>query len=241
VIYVPPVNAKEFVIERIVEETPAVRSFYLAPRDGKIFEFLPGQFVLVFLKDREGNVAKRAYSISSSPNEKGHVRITVALHAEFTKMLFAKKQGDAVTVTGPYGNFTLGENLQEEAVFIAGGVGITPFFSMISWASERMPQKKMALFYSSREQEHLIFLKELGKVAEKNRNFRMALTITGETCPLGVECFRRRIDEKMLRDTLGNLSGKQYYICGPAKMVEGMIDLLETLGVENTKIKNERW
>jgi len=231
----------EFKIQKIVQETESVRSFYLESVQKEEFEFVPGQFVLVSLPQEGGKTLKRAYSISSCPNGECPIRITMNLHGEFTAKMFSKNEGDPLLVAGPYGNFVFDAKSPDDAVFIAGGVGVTPLISMIMEAAKASPEKKLALFYSSRDPGHMPFLGELEKIAGNNPNFKLIVTITGDKKIEGRETLSGRIDGNMLRNALGELGKKTYYVCGPRQMVEGVIELLETLGIDSEKIKTERW
>ncbi len=236
-----PIPTREFKIEKIIDEEKGVRSLVLAPLDGKPVPFLAGQFMMVSLTLSDGKTKRNAYSISSSQSKPGSIRITFGMHGEFTTALFQKKQGETLLLDGPWGKFVLDEASTLDAVFIAGGIGITPLISMIYRLHETKSKRKITLFYSSRQPEHLILMPELEKIARENPQFKIVLSLTGEECPDSLQCYRRRIDEQMLKSELGELSGKQYYLCGPPQMVEGVVSLLKSLGVQNENIKTEKW
>ncbi|MEM2963657.1 MAG: FAD-binding oxidoreductase [Candidatus Anstonellales archaeon] len=237
-----PLPIREFLIDKIVSESSEVKSFYLSPLDGKPIHFLPGQFVMISLELPNGRNQRNAYSISSSPLQTSTIRITLSLHGEFTQALFQKKPGDKLKIDGPWGKFVLDESSPLDAVFIAGGVGITPLISMIKYLHETKSQRRIFLFYSSHSPSHLIFLSELSSMAQQNQNFKTIYCITGKgEAPENIKCYRRRIDAEMLSLELGQVQQKQYYICGPPPMVEGIVNLLEQMGVAYENIKNERW
>lgn len=147
----------------------------------KDFDFIPGQSVDLTLldppeTDAEGNI--RTFSIASAPFEQ---RITLATRMRdtaFKRVLRSAPLGLELKLDGPMGSFTLHKNAAKPAVFLAGGIGITPFSSILRHAvRERLPHK-FYLFYSNRRPEDAVFLGELRALEKANPNFRFVPTMT---------------------------------------------------------------
>jgi ferredoxin-NADP reductase len=140
------------------------------------------------------------------------------------------------------GSFTLHKNPAKPAVFLAGGIGIAPFLSIVRQADhDRLPHKSY-LFYSNRRPEDAAFLDILQTLETTNPNFRLICTMTemskskkawkGETV---------LIDKEMLSRHLAVLQGPIYYIAGPPTMVAAMRQTLVSAGVEEDDIRAEEF
>src|SRR5215469_2478522 len=183
------------------------------------FEFRAGQFLDWTLinppeTDAEGNT--RAFSIVSAPFESDVVIATRMRDTAFKRVLRSMPLGTEVKIDGPSGSFTLHKNSAKPAVFLAGGIGITPFFSIVRQAAhDRLPHQ-LYLFYSNRRPEDAPFLSTLTELPKSNSNLHFICTMTeiskssrpwpGET---------GFINREMLAKYLPGLQGPIYYIAGP--------------------------
>src|SRR6266851_7017553 len=190
------------------------------------FDFKPGQAADLTLSspretDAEGNT--RTFSIASPPFE-NHLMFTTRMRdTAFKRSLKKVPLGTDVTIDSPMGSFTLHKNSAKAAVFMAGGIGITPFLSIVRQADhDRLPHK-LHLFYSNRRPEDAPFLDVLQMLEKTNPNFRLICTMTemskskkewkGETA---------LIDGAMLSRHLADMQGPIYYVAGPPAMVAAM-------------------
>src|SRR5262249_27355722 len=140
------------------------------------------------------------------------------------------------------GSFTLHKNADKPAVFLAGGIGITPFLSVARQADHDRLAHKLYFFDSSNRPEDAPFLDVLKDLEKTNPNFRFIGAMTdmsrskkawdGET---------RRIDKPMLSKYLSDLQGPIYYIAGPAAMVTSMRQMLVAAGVDEDDIRTEEF
>ena len=209
------------------------------------FDFKPGQYADVTLRnppetDAEGNT--RTFSIASPPFENGLIFTTRMRDTAFKRSLKNIALATEVQISPAAGSFTLHKNRAKPAVFLAGGIGITPFLSIVRQADrDRLPQK-LYLFYSNRRPEDAAFLDTLQILETTNPNFRLICTMTemskskkewkGETV---------LIDKEMLSRHLAALQGPIYYIAGPPAMVADMQKTLVKAGVEEDDIRAEEF
>lgn len=235
-IYTTPLQKRE----QIAEGTMA---FHFEKPAG--FEFRPGQAVDWTLfnppeTDAEGNT--RAFSIASAPFDPHLMIATRMRDSAFKRVLCTMPLGTQVKMDGPSGSFTLHKNSAKPAVFLAGGIGITPFRSIVRQAShERLPHQ-LYLFYSNRRPEDAPFLPDLEELARSNPNFHLLATMTeiskssrswsGET-----GC----ISPKMLSKYIPNLQGPIYYVAGPPAMVTAMRQILAQAAVDEDDIRTEEF
>jgi ferredoxin-NADP reductase len=190
--------------------------------------------------DAEGNV--RSFSIASGPHEESLMVATRMRDAAFKRVLKAMALGAVVKIEGPSGDLTLHNNVKRTAVFLAGGIGITPFRSILFRAAkERLPHR-IFLFYSNRRPEDGPFLDELQALRKENPNYTLIASVTemgkshrpwhGET---GL------ISEEMLARHLNDAESPIYYIAGPPGMVKGLHTMLNESGVDDDDIRTEEF
>ncbi|WMT92942.1 FAD-dependent oxidoreductase (plasmid) [Pelagibacterium sp. H642] len=211
------------------EETEGTTTFHFERPAG--FQFKAGQAIYLTLPasigaDNRGRM--RTFSLSSSPHDRDLTITTRVSDSAFKKALQALPLGTEIELSGPYGNMVLDE--RRPAVFIAGGIGITPFRSMIRDAIERGLRQRMVVFYSVRKAEDAAFVGELEALAEHNPRFELVPTITGPgEVPPGWQ--RGKVTNEMISRHAGDLADQTFYVAGPPKMVEGLKQMLLASGV----------
>jgi len=237
------VDIKKYRIIQIFQENPMSKTMRMEPLEGRRFDFKPGQFVMLHLLDASSNTAnlKRAYTISCSPTAGNYLEVTFKIQGVFTNELAKMREGNLLGVEGPYGSFVLDESIKDDLVFIAGGLGITPFRCMLNYIVKKNLPNQVIVFYSSRFYENFVSIKDLEELKERKSNLRYILTLTGDAVPENWGGLRGRIDEKMLKENLNSFDRKVFYICGPPQMVKEIVEILSRNGVEKDKIKSEGW
>jgi ferredoxin-NADP reductase len=184
----------------------------------------------------------RHFTIASSPTENFIMISTRIRDTPYKKRLESLEEGTTVNVRGPEGKFVLHDDYLKSAVFLSGGIGITPFRSMIKNATDRRLPVKIALFDSNRNEQNILYKDEFDEWANINQNLVIVYTITGEdqSSPPASEWKgeRGRIDKSMLAKylTKEELGNSIYYTCGPP----GMIDAMQTLLQQDLQIPKER-
>lgn len=214
--------------------------------------FKPGQFLDITLinppqTDGEGNT--RGFSISSAPQESTIMVTTRLRDSAFKRVLKELPLQSEVKIEGPFGNLILHNNAARPAVLLAGGIGITPFRSIVvNAAKERLPHR-IFLFYSNRRPEDAAFLEELQALETQNANYKLIATMTEiekSTRPWKGEV--GMIDYKMLDRHLKVAASPQwysagpiYYIAGPPQMVRDLQTMLTNAGVDSDDIRIEEF
>ena len=211
---------------------------------GSGYTFKAGQnanFVLIDPPetDTQGNI--RTFSFASSPSNKASLMIAMRMrNSAFKKSLQAIPLGAKLNVTRAMGSFTLHKDSSKPAVFLAGGIGVTPARSIIEWATEERLPHKIYLFCSNRHADGMPFLNDFECFERRNPNFELIATLTDSE-----ECGWRhefgRIDKQMLSRHLPQISELIYYLVGPPGMVAAMRELLDALGVSEDSVKTEEF
>jgi ferredoxin-NADP reductase len=182
----------------------------------------------------------RTFSLANSPLD-GQIMIALRVReTAFKAALKAAPLGTTCQVSRPRGSFTLHKDATRPAVFLAGGIGITPMRSILHWAAQERLPHKLYLFYSNRHLEDAAFLEEFEDLATKNPCFRFIPTLTGVESPAW-HYEHGPIDHSLLARYLDGLNRPVYYAAGPSGMVAAMASLLRGSGVSDDDIKTEEF
>ncbi|MGB5080338.1 MAG: FAD-dependent oxidoreductase [Burkholderiales bacterium] len=226
--------------EEVAEGTVAFR--FARPAE---FEFKAGQSVNLGLVDPPETDAKgnrRTFSLVSAPFEPEIVCATRMRDTAFKRVLKAMPKGQEVELRGPAGQFTLAPGEATPAVFLAGGIGITPFVSMLRQAAKDRLARRLTLFYSNRRPEDAAFLDELSGLQRQNANYEFVGTMT--EMQKSVRTWKGEtgfIDRAMLERHLGDAPGAIYYMAGPPAMVEAVQKMLAGAGVKDEAIRSDEF
>jgi ferredoxin-NADP reductase len=223
------------------EVAAGTRAFRLARPPG--FDFEAGQAVTLLLVEPppEENSRQRIFSLVSAPFEP---ELCVATRmregSAFKRALASLPAGAPVRLRGPRGSMTLGEDSVRPAVFIAGGIGITPFMSMLRQAAHDGSRRPLRLVYSNRRPEDAAFLDELANLEHRLPGFRLHATMTdmaasqrtwrGDTRGLGAE---------VIGDACQGLPAPVYFVVGPPGFVAAAKEGLRALGVPAADARTE--
>ncbi len=207
--------------------------------------FKAGQFLEVTLinppeSDEEGNT--RAFSIASAPSEPALMIATRMRDSAFKRVLSGLPLESQVQIEGPFGDLVLHNKSSRTAVFLSGGIGITPLRSIIVRATREKLPHRIFLFYANRKPEDAPFLDELKVLEQENPNFKFVPTMTemagskrswpGET---------GRITHDLIRKYMRNDQSAVYYITGPAGMVSALHAMLNQAGIDDDDIRMEEF
>jgi ferredoxin-NADP reductase len=232
----------ELEIAEIVQETADVRTFRLAAPPGGFPDFSPGQFLAVEVPTEAGAV-RRSYSIATSPRERRHVDLTVREvpgGAASAALFRAVRAGDRVRASGPFGEFTLVPG--RPALFVAGGVGITPIQSMLRTLDAEGADLPVALLYSCRTSRDVIFEREIREMARRRPAWSVHLAITRPSTEDGGGGWPGaigRFDAGRLQTLCAGWTDRVAYLCGPLPMMEETGRALLALGFPAASIRTE--
>jgi ferredoxin-NADP reductase len=225
--------------DMVAERTMAFR--FAKPAD---WTYRAGQYIRMTLldppqTDAEGN--SRDFSISSAPSE-DVIMITSRLRdTAFKRVLQAMPIGTVVKIEGPFGDLRL-HNAARPAVVLTGGIGITPFRSIlietIRSGGLRYP---VVLFYANRRPQDAAFLEELRDLAARDPNLTLVPAMSGLDAGDAWEGERGRIDAAMLRRHLDGVTDAVYYLTGPPGMVRGLHAMLIDAGVDEDDVRTEEF
>jgi len=252
-----PSSAKEFYLTFIKKEQVAkdAYAFYFSAKGGpgSAWDFLPGQYIHMYLPvtNDDGRGDSRMLTIASSPFEKQYmVFITRIIQSAFKKTLLNLSFQTKVKFYGPSGGFVLNENETREQVFLAGGIGITPFFSMLSYIDKKKLTLKATLMVSFSTVEDIIYKKELEDLERRNPNIKIIYTITHpeesrpkDDRPLAEnwDGEKGRISKELIAKYVNKPLDSLYYIVGPPNMVDAMHDIVSEMGVASKDILTENF
>lgn len=208
---------------------------------GPVFGFRPGQYVMISYKNAAGVYEdKHAFSIASSPTDQAALQLGIRVGGRFTRGLLRLREGAEVFVAGPFGNFIFDEKKYMDAVFIAGGIGITPFFSAIKYVCENGIGNKLTLLYSSRTAKGMAFFDELQALEKKHKNLKCLFSVTDESAPASLgNVINQRFNEVIISQQIGLAQGKTFFICGPAPFMEAMKSALKNISAQESQILTE--
>lgn len=228
-------NFAPVTVLAVVEETPTIKTIRLARPEG--FEFEAGQFLTVRIRV-DGHEYARCYSLSSAPEARGYLEVSVRRQGLVSNALHAAvRPGTTLSIKGPLGAFKYPADDDRPIVLLAGGIGITPLVSMLRHMVASAPTRSVTLLYSARSEQDIAFRDELASIARRHDQVRVHLAVPeGSGAP---DVYRGRIDESLLRATVPDLPHSICFVCGPPPMIESMKALLAVMGVPPGQIRHE--
>lgn len=229
-------------IGKVVESFPLTPSCHgIKVEKPDEFDFKPVQFTFLSLKteESEGWADYRSMSLATSPT-RPHLEYGVRLSESAWKRAFqALEPGDEVMVEGAVGHFLLDE--ARAAVFVAGGIGITPLKGMIEYATDKDLGIPLRLIYSNRDQAEIAYRDYLDGVGEQNPDLSITHTLTREPDGSDWQGRRGRVDADLLADVSDALDDPVYYLCGAPGMVDDVRRMLSDLGVADDRVRYEEF
>lgn len=226
--FVPQV---EYIIQEVHTVNPSIIEIIMKPKDERqCIRYTPGQFIFVGFPDSTGLEEVHPFSLSSQP-EGVCISIGVKALGDYTAHLKELKPGARAMVEGPFGRTSYKYYNTKEQVWIAGGIGITPFLGM---ARSLKPDDdyKVDLYYSIKERSEGAFLEELEAIAAANPNFRVIPWVASEKSFLSAESV---VNES------GGVLGKEIFICGPPPMMKALKAQFAKWKVPVSKLHSEEF
>lgn len=238
--------------EQVAKDT---YSFYF-DRSSLSTDFTAGQYIRMILphENSDDRGDRRYFTIASSPLQKDiqmHTTKIIEKRSSLKNHLFQLQPGEIVNFFGPMGNFVLPETDERPVVFLAGGIGITPFHSMILYANAIKRQVPITLFVSFSTVEEVIFFEELQNVAAENSLLKPIYTVThledpeqslrAEESQVSWGGETGRISSEMIKKYVSDIMKPVYYLSGPPAMVEAMKAIVSEMQIPPEQIKEEKF
>jgi len=230
---------------RIREKHEVAKGTLLVTFDllGEEVEFTPGQYFFVTLPNigqDDDKGLRRHITVVTSPNQKGVLGFATRMRDSASKRTLRELPvGSEVDVEPPKGTFSLPEETSRPLVFVAGGIGITVFWSMLRYIDEERLPYRVTLIYSNRDRESTAFLDELRRLEQALPDFRLILTMTQDP---GWEGETRKVDGDFVKDYLDDdLNQYTFLVAGPPAMAEGVQRTLQEAGVRDENLISERY
>lgn len=211
------------------QETKDVKSFIFQPEQPLSWQ--AGQYLYYSLphQDEDDRKDKRWFTNSAAPSE-GHVMITTRFTPDtgssFKKALFSLPIGTEIEAEEPEGDFVV-DDPNKDYIFIAGGIGITPYRSILTEAAAKGQSLRVHLLYAYRSDD-IPFRQELDSMAAKNPQLKIDYIVNPQ-----------KINDDVLKEALAQTPEAIVYVSGPEPMVEDLKDTLMKLGVEEDRIKTD--
>lgn len=230
---------------RVVEVLPEAKGVWtlkFAPPEGRPrFDFLPGQFQFVtLLRGRGLPEEEHHFTISSSPTAAGFHTSTIKESGDFTATIGQTRPGDGAAIQAPFGRFSyLFHPQARDLVFIAGGIGITPFISNLRHMRDVQAEQRVLLLYANKAEEDIVFREELGQIAAGDKPALTVVHILSRAGE-GWEGERGRLDVLKIKALCGErLKSAMFFLCCPPPMLQSLLLILGGLGVPDERISYE--
>ncbi len=241
VVIKPVVMNKPYAITSIYQSTKDVTTFRFESEDKTKVDFISGMFAMLTYKNKEtGESVSRAFSIANSPPSEYFEFFISMINGQLTSKLAKAAVNDTYYISAPYGQFQFDINSGEKFLFLAGGTGIAPFFSMLRYANSLGKKLDCAVLYSVKYPYDIIEKKELDEFST-TMGLKTFVTVTrpapgdGWTGPTG------HVNGDMIKKLVPDFMERMSYICGPPAFVKALKDDLTAMGVNDREIKAEMW
>lgn len=196
------------------------------------FNFKPGQyggFTLTHRKDLAPTSTTRRFSLLNPPHD-DCIRITTRMqNSDYKRALNELAIGESIKFAGPIGNFTLPDDINRPVVFIAGGIGVTPFYCMIKHAIHVGLTRSITLFYGNQTVEDAAYFAELKELSLNNPQFRFVPVLANGADVAGTES--GYISYEMIKKYIPDLLTPMFYVCGSPGMVNALRETLSELDI----------
>ena len=219
------IKRKNFRVKN-VEIEGEVMKISMTTNDGSSLSYQPGQFVFVEFKQKNIAFQSHPFSITSSPEE-SELSLGIKSLGDYTQTLKFLKAGDLAWVEGPYGEFGFTFYPNRNQVWIAGGIGITPFVSMAKSLPEDL---RVILYYCVSEKPEAVFQKDLEKIEKEKNNFNSVLWESK---------LKGRFSINEINNSFNPVA--DYYICGPTLMMKSLKEQLIKKGISKKNIHTEEF
>jgi predicted ferric reductase len=229
-----------FTVNRVEPVSRDTVSIELSPARGQVPPFVPGQFAFVQFFSSALSREEHPFTIASSPAHDDRLEIIAKKCGDWTDRLDGLNKGDKARIQGPFGLFSICAHPEAESfVFIAGGVGVTPFVSMLRTMAHLEDPRAATLLWSTKTRADVFLAGELEHMASSLKQCRIETVATREPARDGRP---QRLDRSGLEQLLpGWGPATHFFICGPRAMMKGVRSHLLGLGIPRMRIHSEEF
>lgn len=220
----------EYEIVKIKTLSSDIFELEMVSSGNKILRFEPGQFIFIRFVSSAISAESHPFSLVSCSVEK-KLRLAIKNLGDFTEKIKNLKPGDKALVEGPFGGFLYKKAASKNQIWIAGGIGITPFLSM-SEDLRNDKDYKIDLYYAVKNSNEAIFLEQLNEISLINKNFKVIPWYSEQ---------RGRLSGEIISLSSKNIDYKDIFICGPPVFMESLIDQFRKIGIKTEKIHWENF
>ncbi len=228
----------DYVIDHLEELVPGTYLLRLMPQSGDIFSFKPGQFCQIknplYIRPTEVHM----FSIASSPSERKYLEFCIKVYGDWTTALSLLQKGAVLQVAGPLGHFVW-DQAQTQVVFLAGGVGIAPFMSMLRVQKELKYEGTTRLLYGSRTLDSIAYESEIDTIMSSLKDGKVIHILSHLDETDLWRGYRGFITEEILHKEVDLTRHPTFYLCGPPIFVQLMREVLKKLEVAPEYIRFE--
>lgn len=236
-------SSRLYVIEEVHSEAaPGVYTLVLSASNGRPLRYQPGQFAYFTLLSDTLPPETHPFSFSSAPIETvatGRIQVTIKALGDFTQRLPMLKPGDGALIEGPYGAFSYRRYPKEQqSIFIAGGVGITPMLSMLKELAHTDPKRKVTLLWGIRTSGDIVQQEHLKEIEKAMPNLHLLPVVSNDSSWPGEQGY---IDGALLSRVISDhgVRGTGFYLCGPPPMMASAESVLQDMGISKKQIHKE--
>ena len=218
-----------YTVEKVKEIGRDSFEIILVP-EHKPISYKSGQFVFLRVYNHKLSREAHPFSIASKSNEY-RLKVIVKRLGDFTENISHIKEGDRVSVEGPYGRFNFYSSPKHDQIWVAAGIGITPFLGLVDdLDNEKTRNRKIDLYYSVKDDSDVIGIETLKEAEKRIKGLRVILWKSSE---------KGRIDAEKISSISGNLNDKELLICGPSAFKEGIMAGFSAAGVPKKRMHEE--
>ena len=232
-----------YIVQESTKITPSTLLLTLERDESeRPIAFQPGQYAAIAYEKRGKLSVARCFSIVSSPTDQHTLQFSMRARGRFTTSLSRLQKGDFIDVAGPFGGFVFDATRDKKAIFIAGGIGITPFMSMVRYLSALNADNEITLLYSCADQDDVPFRDELLSIQQKHPNLKVIFVVghgPADKLPPHQVATGRVSAELLDQVTEKHYDDRRFFICGPPVFMNAMSGLLSKQGTPKSNILTE--
>lgn len=219
----------KYALQEVVRVSDTIAELILAPLSQKM-TFLPGQFIFIRFEHDGVLSESHPFSITSTP-ESGTVSLGVKTLGDYTSMAYLLKPGVVCWIEGPFGAFSYTKAESKRQIWIAGGIGITPFLGMARQLKTD-DDYQIDLYYSVKNAGEAAFAKELAEIAQNNNNFRFHQHLSEK---------EGYISARLITESNEDIRAAEIFLCGPPVFMQSLRRQFVALGLRNDRIHSEEF